>query len=38
VSVVELFTESIGEPGSGAESLIEMLTTNATRIAEALEQ
>jgi zinc/manganese transport system substrate-binding protein len=38
VSVVELFTESIGEPGSGAESLIDMLTTNATRIAEALEQ
>jgi zinc/manganese transport system substrate-binding protein len=37
VSVVELFTESIGESGSGAESLIDMLISNATRIAEALE-
>jgi zinc/manganese transport system substrate-binding protein len=38
VSVVELYTESVGEPGSGAESLIGMLTTNATRIADALTQ
>ncbi|HEX9854923.1 MAG TPA: metal ABC transporter substrate-binding protein [Acidimicrobiia bacterium] len=37
VSVVELYTESLGEPGSGADSLIGMLVTNARRIAEALE-
>lgn len=36
VEVVELFTESLGEPGSGAETLIEMLITNATRISDAL--
>jgi hypothetical protein len=34
--VVELFTESLGGPGSGAETLTEMLMTNATRIAGAL--
>jgi len=36
VEVVELFTESLGMPGSGAETLQEMLVTNAGRISEAL--
>jgi zinc/manganese transport system substrate-binding protein len=36
VTVVELYTESLGEPGSGADTLISMLLTNARRIAEAL--
>jgi len=36
VEVVELFTESLGRPGSGAETLQEMLVTNAGRISEAL--
>jgi zinc/manganese transport system substrate-binding protein len=36
VEVVELFTESLGEPGSGAETLSGMLLTNAGRISEAL--
>lgn len=36
VAVVELFTGSLGEPGSGADTLIGMLETNAMRIAEAL--
>ena len=36
VEVVELFTESLGEPGSGAETLHEMLVINAGRISEAL--
>lgn len=36
VQVVELFVGSLGGPGSGAESYIEMMTTNATRIASAL--
>jgi zinc/manganese transport system substrate-binding protein len=36
VIVVELFTGSLGEPGSGADTLIDMLTTNAQRIARAL--
>ena len=36
VEVVELFTESLGGPGSGAETLHEMLLTNAGRITEAL--
>jgi zinc/manganese transport system substrate-binding protein len=36
VEVVELFTESLGEPGSGAETLSEMLLSNARRISEAL--
>ena len=34
--VVELYTESLGEPGSGADTLSGMLTTNARRISEAL--
>lgn len=36
VAVVELYTGSLGEPGSGADTLIGMLTTNARRIADAL--
>ncbi len=36
VEVVELFTESLGGLGSGAETLREMLVTNAGRISEAL--
>jgi len=36
VRVVPLYTGSLGEPGSGADSLIGMLITNAERIAEAL--
>ena len=36
VRVVELYTGSLGEEGSGAETLIAMLRTNAQRIAEAL--
>jgi zinc/manganese transport system substrate-binding protein len=36
VEVVELFTESLGAPGSGAETLSEMLLINAGRISEAL--
>ncbi len=36
VAVVELYTDSLGEPGSDADTLIGMLLTNATRIAGAL--
>jgi zinc/manganese transport system substrate-binding protein len=36
VVVVELFTGSLGEPGSGAATLIDMLLVNARRIAGAL--
>ncbi len=36
VAVVELFTESLGEPGSGAETYVGMMTVNAERIAAAL--
>lgn len=36
VEVVELYTESLGETGSGAETLSGMLLTNAGRIASAL--
>jgi zinc/manganese transport system substrate-binding protein len=36
VEVVELHTGSLGEPGSGADTLIGMLRTNATRIRDAL--
>lgn len=36
VEVVSLYTGSLGEAGSGAETLIAMLRTNAERIAEAL--
>ncbi len=36
VVVVELYTGSLGEPGSPGETLIGMLRTNAQRIADAL--
>lgn len=36
VKVVELYTGSLGETGSGADTLIGMLRTNAERIAGAL--
>ena len=36
IEVVELYTGSLGEPGSGAETLIGMLRINARRIAGAL--
>ena len=36
VAVVELFTGSLGEPGSGAETYLGLLTTNAALVAEAL--
>jgi zinc/manganese transport system substrate-binding protein len=36
VDVVVLFSESLGEPGSGAASYIDMVRTNAQRIAGAL--
>ena len=36
VSVVELFSGSLGEEGSGAETYAEMMRTNAQRIADAL--
>ena len=34
--MVELFTESLGEAGSGAETYLDLLRTNAERIAGAL--
>ncbi len=36
VAVVELYTESLGEPGSGADTYVGMLRTDAQRIVEAL--
>ncbi|MFB3050924.1 MAG: metal ABC transporter solute-binding protein, Zn/Mn family, partial [Acidimicrobiia bacterium] len=36
VVVVELYTGSLGEPGSGADTLVRMMLTNAELIAEAL--
>ncbi len=36
IDVVELFVGSLGGPDSGAESYLEMMKTNATRIATAL--
>jgi zinc/manganese transport system substrate-binding protein len=36
VLVVELFTESLGEPGSGAETYITMMSTNGGLVADAL--
>jgi zinc/manganese transport system substrate-binding protein len=36
VAVVELFTESLGEEGSGAETYANMMRLDAERIAEAL--
>jgi zinc/manganese transport system substrate-binding protein len=36
VTVVELYTESLGEPGSDADGYVGMLRVDATRIADAL--
>lgn len=36
VEVVELYSESLGEEGSGADTYVGMMRTNADRIAEAL--
>ena len=36
VDVVELYTGSLGEPGSGADTVLGMLMTNAQRVADAL--
>jgi zinc/manganese transport system substrate-binding protein len=36
VQIVELYTESLGEPGSGAQTYIGMVRTNADLVAEAL--
>lgn len=36
VAVVELFTESLGDADSGADTYLSMMRTNAHRIAEAL--
>jgi zinc/manganese transport system substrate-binding protein len=36
VAVVRLYSESLGEPGSDADTYIGMMTTNATLIANAL--
>ena len=36
VTVVQLFTESLGEDGSGAETYLEMMQTDADLIADAL--
>jgi zinc/manganese transport system substrate-binding protein len=37
LQVVELYTESLGEPGSGAETYTDMMLLNAQRIADALK-
>ena len=36
IDVVELFTGSLGGPGSGGESYVEMMRTNAQRISDGL--
>ena len=36
VEVVELYTGSLGEEGSGAETYITMMETNVQRIADAM--
>lgn len=36
VEVVQLFTESLGEDGSGGETYVDMIRTNAQSIADAL--
>lgn len=37
VEVVTLYTDALGEDGSGAETLVGLLRTNARRIADALD-
>lgn len=36
VEVVTLFTESLSNPGEGAQTYVEMMTTNTERVVEAL--
>ncbi len=36
IAVVELFSESLGDEGSGAETYLELIRTNADRIVDAL--
>jgi zinc/manganese transport system substrate-binding protein len=36
VAVVELYTESLGDPGSGAETLIDLVVSNARLVADAV--
>ena len=36
IQVVTLFTDALGEPGSGADTYIGLLRTNAVRIRDAL--
>jgi zinc/manganese transport system substrate-binding protein len=36
IAVVELFSESLGEPGSGGDTYVGLMRTNAERIAAAL--
>lgn len=36
IEVVELYTESLGEPGGGAGTYVDMMRTDATRVADAL--
>lgn len=36
VAVVELFSESLGKDGSGGETYVDMIRTNARRVADAL--
>ncbi len=36
VEIVELFTESLGEAGSGAETYLSMMTTNTELITSSL--
>ncbi|MGI9028675.1 MAG: metal ABC transporter solute-binding protein, Zn/Mn family [Ilumatobacteraceae bacterium] len=36
VEVIELFTESLGEAGSGAETYVDMMRTNAQLVADGL--
>ncbi len=38
VEVVPLYSESLGEPGSGADTYVGLITTNAQRIADALRE
>ena len=38
VSVVELFTESLTDPGGGADSYLDMMRTNAERISTGLSR
>jgi zinc/manganese transport system substrate-binding protein len=38
VAVVELYSEALGDEGSGADTYVSMVRTNATRIADALSR